>query len=171
MKRPLLVNAHELLRRPGSERRIEMEVPVADVGLDDPRLPSDSTVRVDLVCSSLNDGIVVDGRVSAEFRGDCRRCLRPLSARVESPVHELYQETLTDPDAFPIDNDQIDLVAVVRETVLIDLPDTPLCRSECRGLCATCGADLNEIACGCVREEIDPRWSALDGILDQLPDQ
>lgn len=86
-------------------------------------------------------------------------------------MHELYQETLTDPDAFPIENDQIDLVAVVRETILIDLPDAPLCRADCRGLCATCGADLNEATCGCVHEEVDPRWSALDGILDRLPDQ
>lgn len=171
MKRPLLVNAHELLRRPGSERRVEIDVPVATVGLDDPRLPADSAVRVDLVCSSLNDGIVVDGRVSVEHRGDCRRCLRPLMARVESSVHELYQETLTDPDAFPIENDQIDLVAVVRETILIDLPDAPLCRPDCRGLCASCGTDLNEATCGCVQDDVDPRWSALDGILDRLPDQ
>jgi len=170
LKRPLLVNAHELLRRPGSERRIEVEVPAVDVGLDDARLVDDAVVRIDIVCSSLNDGIVVDGRVSTVHRGECRRCLRPVVERVESRVHELYQETLTDPDAFPIDNDQIDLVSVVRETLLIDLPEAPLCRDECRGLCASCGTDLNDGACGCVQENVDPRWAALDGILDQLSD-
>jgi uncharacterized protein len=37
----------------------------------------------------------------------------------------------------------------------------PLCREDCRGLCPRCGSDLNVSECGCVVEEVDPRWRAL----------
>ena len=40
-----------------------------------------------------------------------------------------------------------------------------LCRPDCRGLCAQCGADLNEGSCGCEAEATDPRLSALRAFL------
>lgn len=170
MKNPLLVNALELLRRPGTEKPISLEVEAAVVGLDDPRLVPDAPVAIELVCSSLSDGVVVEGDVRVEFHGECRRCLAPVVGRLDVPLRELYQQTLTDPDAFPIENDQIDLKPMVRESVLLDLPDTPVCRPDCRGLCPSCGIDLNTGSCSCVIETLDPRWAALDALRDQLPD-
>jgi uncharacterized protein len=41
------------------------------------------------------------------------------------------------------------------------VPMKPLCREDCRGLCPTCGEDLNVTACGCAAEAADPRWEAL----------
>jgi len=35
------------------------------------------------------------------------------------------------------------------------VPDAPLCRSDCRGLCPRCGADLNAGPCGCGTAEPD----------------
>jgi len=170
VKNPLLVNALELLRRPGTEKSISLEVEAAVVGIDDPRLVPDAPVEIELVCSSLTDGVVVEGDVQVEFHGECRRCLAPVVGRLLVPLRELYQQTLTDPDAFPIENDQIDLQPMVRESILLDLPDTPVCRPDCRGLCPSCGIDLNTASCSCVVETLDPRWAALDALRDQLPD-
>jgi uncharacterized protein len=170
VKNPLLVNAHEMLRRPGTIKSVELSVPANALDIDDARLVPDRDIVVTLRCESLSDGIVVDGSVRADFRGDCRRCLVPLTGSVEVEVHELYQVVLTDPDAFPIENDQIDLAAMVRESVLLDLPDGPVCRPDCAGLCPTCGRDRNEEKCGCIESRPDPRWAALDAIRDQLPE-
>jgi uncharacterized protein len=85
-------------------------------------------------------------------------------------VHELYQLVVTDPDAFAIHNDQIDLAPMVRETVLIELPDAPLCRIDCAGLCPTCGVDFNVDQCGCAAPIVDARWAALDALRDLLPE-
>ena len=40
-----------------------------------------------------------------------------------------------------------------------------LCSEDCKGLCSTCGADLNEGECGCSKGNIDPRWSQLLDIM------
>lgn len=170
MKNPLLVNALEMLRRPGTQKDVAMSVTASMLGIDDPRLLPGHEIEVDLRCESLSDGIVVDGGVRVDFRGDCRRCLTLLTGTVTIEVHELYQVNLTDPDAFPIENDQIDLGAMVRESVLLDLPDSPVCRPDCAGLCPVCGIDRNVSECGCTVSSPDPRWAGLEAIRDQLPE-
>lgn len=159
-----------MLRRPGTHKDVELTVPPSALDIDDSRLEPGSDVDVRVRCESLSDGIVVDGRVEVDFRGDCRRCLTPLTGTVSIEVHELYQVTVTDPDAFPIENDQIDLAAMVRESVLLDLPDAPVCRPDCAGLCPVCGADRNTRECGCSVSAPDPRWAGLEAIRDLLPE-
>jgi uncharacterized protein len=110
----------------------------------------------------MNDGIVVDGTVSVPWHGVCRRCNEPTGGVSVSEVHELYQRTLTDPDAFEIVGEQLDLRPVARELVLLDTPATPLCRPDCAGLCPTCGINRNEGSCNCDGPPADPRWAALD---------
>lgn len=166
----LKINAFEMLRRPGTVRSIRIAVDPATLDVEDSRIFPGSEVEIDLDCESLSDGIVVRGRVAASFHGECRRCLEPIVGRIDADVNELYQVSVTDPDAFPIEGDQIDLVPMVRETILLDLPDAPLCTLECAGLCATCGKDLNQGQCSCPRETVDPRWSVLDALRDRLPE-
>jgi len=110
----------------------------------------------------------VTGTVSASWSGECRRCLEPAADAAVATVDERYQYAVTDPDAFPIDNDQLDLVPLVREAVLLELPDAPLCRPDCAGLCGVCGANLNAGECGCRTQQADPRWAALDELRRSL---
>lgn len=170
MKNPLSINAVELLRRSGSIKQIRIEIDPESIGLDSPVLAPGTPISVELDAESLTDGVVVTGRVRAGFRGECRRCLGPVEGFVDVDVQELYQVQVTDPDAFPIVGDQIDLVPVVRENVLLELPDAPVCRPDCAGLCPICGVDRNLLACTCTVETRDPRWAALEGLRDQLPE-
>jgi uncharacterized protein len=51
------------------------------------------------------------------------------------------------------------LEPLIREQVLLALPTRPLCDENCRGLCPSCGVDLNEKACRCANAESDPRMA------------
>lgn len=162
MPDPLVVNAAELLRRPGTDKVIEVAVPLGTLDIDDERFPDGAEVSVRLHLESLSDGIVVDGELSVPWHGSCRRCLTPAAGVTRSEVHELYQRTLTDPDAFEIVGEQLDLRPVVRELALLDAPSTPLCRADCAGLCPSCGINRNDHECECAPPPPDPRWAALD---------
>ena len=129
---------------------------------------TEQPIGVELRLESLTDGIVVVGSIGVRWQGTCRRCLRPLAGDLSLPVRELYQAHPTDPDAFPLDGDQLDLETMVRETVLLDLPLTPLCSDDCAGLCPVCGADLNSEQCSCDTTVIDERWAALDQLRQEL---
>ena len=163
MASPLVVNAFELLRRPGTDKPITFELTVAELDIDDARLLADGLVAVELRLESLTDGIVVDGRVSVPWSSDCRRCLELARGVTVSEVHELYQIVLTDPDAFAIIGDQIDLRPLVRDLALLDAPIAPICSPTCAGLCAVCGSNRNTHPCACNTATVDPRWAGLEG--------
>ena len=55
----------------------------------------------------------------------------------------------------------IDLSEVVRQHLVLALPFAPRCREDCRGLCPSCGADLNIGPCACPKAEADPRLQIL----------
>lgn len=54
-----------------------------------------------------------------------------------------------------------DLAPALREAVLLAVPPSPLCGEGCKGLCLTCGQDLNQGDCGHAQARLDPRWEAL----------
>jgi len=166
--KPLLVNAAELLRRPGTERIIDTDMSTAEVGLDDERFAPGDQLHVTLRLESLSDGIVVAGDIDVPWHGVCRRCLRELTEHTVSDVDELYQTVVTDPDAFQIVGDQLDLLPMVRELAMLDSPVAPLCRPDCQGLCPVCGIDRNEGSCDCVAPTTTSPWDVLDQLKDQL---
>lgn len=81
----------------------------------------------------------------------------------QAPVAASFE--LDEIDAEPFDGKTIDLDPVIREQVLLALPVTVLCREDCKGLCPTCGQDLNEQDCGHGKEkEVDVRLAKLKDI-------
>lgn len=158
----LRLNARELLRQPGAERRVTADLEAVDLGVIDDRVTG--SIVVELTAVSSIDGIVVTGSISTPWRVPCRRCLTDVSGTAHIAVDEVYQDDVGDDDAFPIEGDQIDMAPAVREYVLLEIPDGPLCREACAGICPVCGADLNLSACGCDTSVRDERWAALDGL-------
>jgi uncharacterized protein len=160
MANALRVNALELLRRPGTERILDVTTEVDELGIDDPRYAPHTPVRAELRLESLTDGIVVHGTLTTRWQGVCRRCAVPATGELVSKVDELYQQVPTDPDAFEL-GDQLDLVPMVRELLVLDAPYSPLCKDDCAGLCPNCGIDRNLDTCSCRGDTSDERWAAL----------
>lgn len=161
--RPLRINAVELLRQPGAVRHLTLDVAAAPLEAEHERLVGD--LHVELRLTALNDGIDVDGTVSAEWATVCRRCLADVSGTAVGVVDELYQIEPLDPDAYVIEDGQLDLVPLVRETALLELETERLCRDDCAGLCPVCGVDRNTTECSCDTDVRDDRWAALEGFV------
>jgi uncharacterized protein len=158
----LRLNARELLRQPGLRKAVSASMDASEIGVDDERITAD--VDVELVATSNLDGVVVAGTITMPWRSICRRCLAEVSGAARIEVDELYQDASagTVEDAFPIEGDQIDLAPVVREFLLLELPDDVLCRVDCAGICPVCGLDRNQGSCDCDTSVRDDRWAALD---------
>jgi uncharacterized protein len=107
------------------------------------------------------------GRVEGDVTIECRRCLNDAHVHVEDESHVIFAEEgsaeAEDPDVIVLDprSTQIDLRPVVREQWLLNVPKYAVCREDCKGLCPTCGKDLNEGPCDCTAESRDSRWDAL----------
>jgi uncharacterized protein len=158
----LRINARELLRVPGSSRTVEVDVDARELGVADDRIAG--PIRVALTAVSNLDGVVVRGEIDVAWHSVCRRCLADVDGRAVVDVDEVYQDHVADTEAFAIGGDQVDLAPAVREYVLIELPDAPLCRSDCAGICPGCGADRNADLCNCDTAVRDDRWAVLDDL-------
>jgi uncharacterized protein len=161
--RPLRINAVELLRQPGAERDVAVTLPPGPLDVVHDRLAGDISVALRL--QALHDGIAVDGAVTVPWSTVCRRCLVEVTGSAVVEVDELYQVELLDPDAFRIDDGQLDLAPLVRESALLELDRERLCRDDCAGLCPVCGIDRNSSTCACDTAVRDERWAALDEIV------
>ena len=162
MSREWLINVADLRRRPGSVRTVELLTTAAELGIgDDPRFADGIEMGASLQLESLTDGVVVHGHIRVPWQGTCRRCLADAHGEVDSEVRELYQLVVTDPEAFEIVGEQIDLRRLMREVAVLDAPSDPLCRTDCAGLCPVCGVDRNDVECSCEVSTTDPRWDAL----------
>ena len=170
MASPLVVNILELIRRSGTYKDLDVDVSTAEFAFDDPRIDDSWDVHADLHVESTSGGIVVNGLVTAQARGECSRCLAELGLSVASDVDEIYQRVPENDDVYPLEGDQLDLRPMVRESVLLAIPEAPLCTPTCKGLCPVCGVDLNRETCGCARPAADDRWSVLDQLKGKLPE-
>lgn len=59
---------------------------------------------------------------------------------------------------------QIDVSESIRQSLLLAVPFKQICRADCKGLCPTCGANLNNGPCRCKSDYVDPRWDSLKNI-------
>lgn len=165
--RPLRLDAVELLRQPGVARPVEASFEPAD--LDVIHAALDGPIGVDLEAIAGDDWIDVGGTLRSSWSGACRRCLKDIAGEMRIEVAERYRRDDTDPDAFVIEGPQLDLAAMVREVVLLELDDERTCSDSCEGLCPACGVDRNAAECECVFEVRDDRWAALSEIvLDEV---
>ncbi|MEW5848692.1 MAG: DUF177 domain-containing protein [Myxococcota bacterium] len=79
----------------------------------------------------------------------------------EEVVEFVGEELTDDVDTGTYEQGTVDVAAILREHTLLELPMTPLCREDCKGLCQSCGADLNAGPCACPPSGGDPRLAVL----------
>ena len=122
--------------------------------------------------------VFVRGRVAASMPQTCGRCLEVFAARVDAPVDvrllprpavaDNVELGADDLDVDFYDNDELDVARLVENEATLALPMKPLCRPDCRGLCAVCGANRNVTPCTCDARPPDPRLAALRDLATRL---
>jgi uncharacterized protein len=161
--RPFVVNISDLVDKPGARRRERVEGRLdGPVTVVDTTLRPEVPVTVDALLEWVSEGLLATGTVEGAWEGPCRRCLVAVQGTLQVDVQELFESHPRDGESYALGHDRVDLEPLARESLVLDLPLAPLCRDDCRGLCPTCGADLNQGACECRVDGVDPRWAALD---------
>ncbi|MBN1586419.1 MAG: DUF177 domain-containing protein [Candidatus Omnitrophica bacterium] len=90
----------------------------------------------------------IETAVRGETTCTCNRCAREFSRHLEREFRFVYDTRETP---------EVDLLEAVREELLLGSEIQLLCSEGCKGLCPTCGQDLNQMECSCVLEETEPR--------------
>ena len=160
--------------------KIREEISAEGLGLDDETGLEISELVFDGTAAKFDRGIRIAGTITGSVNGPCARCLEAFERELsisfrsdyirseffdQSAESELGRDEL-DADVLP--EEPIDLAEIVREQIVLAEPERQVCGPECRGLCGSCGANLNMGECGCRDEAIDPRWEALKKLKKEL---
>ncbi len=172
----LAVMIIELFNVKNSPHKFEFSLTPAEIELEQGNVKLIDNVKT---VGELVKGIAqidVEGTITARAEIECTRCIEPFEKDLEfpfkasfiAPEHftEAKEAELNDADldVSVYEDDKIDLTELVREQIILNLPEQIFCREDCKGLCAKCGENRNLIDCKCEEKEIDPRWLALKNL-------
>ncbi len=113
--------------------------------------------------------VTVDLHCEVEFVAPCDRCGKETVKQHSVHIERVLVSQLTDlerDDIIEIPDMQLNAEELCTDEIVLYLPMKHLCREDCKGVCATCGKDLNEGKCGCKPVSHDPRLEALAQLLD-----
>jgi len=127
-----------------------------------------------IVLTNAGAAVSARGQLSATMVGECYRCLARHEIVLHVEVNEECRLTQIDQPpptgaedaaAIPIlDADDVDLTELVRQVLALAVPPRSLCRPDCRGLCPSCGHNLNLGPCSCQEPPEKSPWDALKGL-------
>ncbi len=106
----------------------------------------------------------LSGSLHFEFSANCLRCLTPVETAADIKVEESFVEASKseDVDAYTFEGNVVDIDKPLMDNIILALPMKILCSEDCKGLCKTCGTNLNIKNCNCDEHEIvDPRMEIL----------
>ena len=129
---PLLVNLRHL---EAHNVRLEGELPVEELDLDirDELIQSKEALRYDFEVQMLEHSLLTQGLLELTVDCQCARCLKSFKYTIKLE-HWSSLFALEGEESVPVVNDCVDLTPYVREDILLEFPQHPLCEAECRGL-------------------------------------
>lgn len=113
-------------------------------------------------------GLLLTGKFKTTLKVECARCLREFDHNIHWEMTELYafnEKSVTESGLILPDDAQIDLAPLIRDYALTEIPISPICKPDCKGLCPTCGQDLNKKDCGHRNTSDDSPFSILKDLL------
>ena len=155
---------------------IEARVPADLVLNQDAGFRMRGPLEIQLEAMQTGPDVLVQGKLEGEAEVLCRRCLRPVASPIAEEVALVFREGVSEAEAeaeeaevFPLPErgHELDLTRAIREHLVLSVPDLAICSETCKGLCPSCGANLNETTCNCATADVDERWAVLKRIKDQ----
>ena len=114
------------------------------------------------------DVVILSAAADFNFYTCCDRCLKDIVIPVSVPFENVLVIAFTgdgNDDFIICENEMIDIDEIATTNIVLSLSMKYLCKEDCKGLCPTCGMDLNESDCGCNKGYINPSFAALKDII------
>ncbi len=149
----------------GYSRRFHFEIPILELT---PEISFDE-VEGEIEFARTSEGLLAQGKFLGQTEATCGRCMKPFTQKVQTLFTELFSfsgHEQEETDLVLPDDGEIDFGPIVGEYLAIEIPITPVCRADCKGLCVECGNNLNETECKHTNEDVDPRLAILKSLLD-----
>ena len=186
---PFLFNTHDLPRRAGEMREYSLNITEHEpLGYDLVSIRKNEPISITLRIESVSEGVLASGEVESLAEAECGRCLEAIEYEIDERFTELFlyepenkrgkkpdkksaknEDDLDDEvEVRYMDGNEIDLDGPIRDVIILNLPQNPLCKPDCKGLCPDCGEKLENLPPDHAHEKVDARWAALGDLAKKL---
>ncbi len=153
-----------------AETTLEAEVDINDFDWQGISFKDLMTIKVTI--QKVDEEYFCQAYLSVPVEEECCRCLNLFDDKLTADFNFFVKIGSGEPVlSSDMDNSDViflkagehnvDISGFVREALILSLPTKPLCNQDCRGLCPSCGVNLNEESCKCKHAELDDRWEDL----------
>jgi len=155
---PLLVNLRHLEEK---ELKLAGELPVADLDIDthDEMIRLEKPLAHHLEVQLLGADLLLRGSLELPLACTCVRCLKDFELVLKLNDWSCLI-ALSGEEAAPREGDTVDLTPFLREDILLELPQHPLCKPGCGGLKQSTVGQSKKSGSG--GEQTTSAWGDLD---------
>lgn len=159
---------------PESGKRFEIE---DESWFPDKEIEKKGPVRAEIILERKGRRVFLEGTMNAELVIYCDRCLEPYVYQapneiravfelMENSLHSKAEHSLSrnEMDTILLKVPAIDVFDFLKQHVVLNVPLKSICRPDCKGLCAGCGANLNICKCQCIKKETSSPFSVLKSL-------
>lgn len=166
----MIINVLQAKKAIGNEQMFEFVTSAAELAIEGETPWQNRIIGVEGRLVNNGRVMAVNGILSVDAQYQCDRCLEEFLVNLKVPFSDNYQQTSDEPAESEADlsyytGDEIDITALVRESLILSEPLKTICKEDCCGLCPHCGMNLNNGQCDCQGKQVDPRLAVLQKLL------
>ena len=169
----MFLNLTEVLTNEDKVIPMRTEAGITEVSVGGETYPVRSASPVDFVFTNTGKGKArIEGKAVVTFEAGCDRCLKPVEREIMLDFErEVWApDAAADPSVYEeqpfMDGYQLNVEDLLNSEIVTSWPMKILCKPDCKGICPTCGRDLNTGTCDCDNFVPDPRMAAIKDIFE-----
>ena len=171
VKDTLVFNVRDLRYEDFKEYNALVPSDVLDLAYEEAQFIKPLSCRVGVFRQG-SDTLYVTTDVATTILVECRRCINPFEVEITTTLDLLFSmgDVASEPDEDDeryYDGETLDISEDVRRALVLEIPTWSLCSEVCKGLCPTCGTDLNTTECSCEIAD-EPSLPAANSLSGQL---
>ncbi len=160
----------DLISRRERKKSISYKFNIEPFNFEGEMIKPISEVEVEGVAASDNEIVIIKAHIKCDLELKCSRCLEAFIYPVDIDIEERFTMDMSlldeDDELSFVKDDVLDISEVVESSIVSTLPIKRLCREDCKGLCQSCGVNLNKGTCSCNNEDYDLRFEELRALLN-----
>lgn len=169
--RSYAIDVRSILEDLGATIAIDASIELPDIVVGSEEYSPDGPGRLELAITNTGAGIVASGVITVALHAVCSRCLAPFVLPLATDVDGFYvarghERDLPDEQEYGfVEEGAIDVMPAILAALTLDVPFAPLHDPDCKGICPTCGADLNASSCDCASDDTSSPFAVLKDLL------
>jgi uncharacterized protein len=156
----LLINLRHLEKQ---NLHLHGELPADELDIEsvDELVRAEQPLKYDMEVQKLEGGILAQGRLEMTLNCECARCLKPFEYPLEINDWTCHLPLEGD-EQVEVVNDSVDLTPHIREDILLEFPQHPLCEIECSGLPKKAAEKTKKTGGTGQAKEVSSTWAELN---------